>query len=70
MHPGDTAGDSPRLRIDNHLLDFSAEGGALVVRPPEGERTFLLGGPSMQEMLREEGTEREEKDYRYLCGQR
>ena len=48
VHPGDTAGDSPRLRIDNHLLDFSAEGGALVVRPPEGERTFLLGGPSMQ----------------------
>ena len=35
--------------VDNNLLDFSADGGALVVRPPvtEGERTLLLNGKHM-----------------------
>ena len=33
--------------VDNNLLDFSADGGALVVRPPEGERTLLVNGAVM-----------------------
>ena len=34
--------------VDNNLLDFSADGGALVVRPSEGERTLLVNGPVMK----------------------
>lgn len=34
--------------VDNNLLDFSASGGALAVRPPEGDRTLLVNGPVMK----------------------
>ena len=32
--------------IDNSLLDFDQEGGSLVMRQPEGERTFLVIMPA------------------------
>jgi hypothetical protein len=41
-------GDEPfAVPVDNNLLDFSRDGGALVVRPPEGERTLLVNGKHM-----------------------